>query len=218
MKQVKCLKCNKMYGEGRSLTVHLKSCKGIIEKFCLECGKLIPVSNKFCNSTCSAYYNNRNSDKLKECKRGPESKIILERFEDCQCCGKKLKPTSRIYCNQTCASRYVYITNVNMWLEGKIESSNKTGPRYFVKRWLIETFGNKCSICGWAEVHPVTGNVPVELDHLDGDSYNNIPENIRLLCPNCHSLTHNYKALNKGNGNKYYRKIMRERYHRKHKG
>jgi Zn finger protein HypA/HybF involved in hydrogenase expression len=28
----------------------------------------------------------------------------------------------------------------------------------------------------------------LEVDHIDGDWKNNIPENLRFLCPNCHSI------------------------------
>ena len=38
------------------------------------------------------------------------------------------------------------------------------------------------------------------LEHIDGNSENNSLDNLKLLCPNCHSLTPTYKNLNKGNG------------------
>ena len=62
--------------------------------------------------------------------------------------------------------------------------------------------------CGWCRVHPVTGKVPIELEHIDGNSLNNSPDNVKLLCPNCHSLTSTYKALNMGKG----RHSRRQRY------
>ena len=39
-----------------------------------------------------------------------------------------------------------------------------------------------------------------ELEHKDGNSENNQPENLCLICPNCHSQTDTYKNRNKGNG------------------
>lgn len=39
----------------------------------------------------------------------------------------------------------------------------------------------------------------LELDHIDGDRQNNQRENLRLLCPNCHSLTSNYRRRNSKN-------------------
>lgn len=39
--------------------------------------------------------------------------------------------------------------------------------------------------------------IPLELDHIDGNSSNNNLENLRLLCPNCHALTPTYRGKNK---------------------
>jgi len=59
---------------------------------------------------------------------------------------------------------------------------------------------NKCCKCGWGKINEVTGKIPLEVDHIDGNYKNNKLDNLRLLCPNCHSLSCNYKDLNKGNG------------------
>lgn len=53
---------------------------------------------------------------------------------------------------------------------------------------------------GWNKRHSVTQNVPLDIDHIDGNHKNNTENNLRLLCPNCHALTTNFKNLNKGNG------------------
>lgn len=50
---------------------------------------------------------------------------------------------------------------------------------------------NKCERCGlttWLE-EPIS----LELHHIDGDHYNNNFDNLQILCPNCHSLTKNYR-------------------------
>lgn len=50
-----------------------------------------------------------------------------------------------------------------------------------------------CRMCGapptW-QGYPL----PLEVDHMDGDWRNNLPENLRLLCPNCHSATDTYRG------------------------
>ena len=69
-----------------------------------------------------------------------------------------------------------------------------------IKRYLKEKFGDKCFLCRWSKKNPITGNVPLEIDHIDGNAENNKEENLRLLCPNCHSLTFTFRNLNKGNG------------------
>ncbi len=53
-----------------------------------------------------------------------------------------------------------------------------------------------CEHCGWSE-KTVGGYVPVELDHINGDRHDNRIENLRILCPNCHSLTPTYRGRGK---------------------
>ncbi len=40
--------------------------------------------------------------------------------------------------------------------------------------------------------------MPLELDHVNGDPTDNRLENLRILCPNCHALTDNYRGRNIG--------------------
>lgn len=54
---------------------------------------------------------------------------------------------------------------------------------------------NKCSECGIIEWNGKQINL--ELDHIDGVRGNHIFENLRLLCPNCHSLTDTYRSKNR---------------------
>lgn len=41
-----------------------------------------------------------------------------------------------------------------------------------------------------------TNNIPLEIEHIDGNYLNNKEENLILICPNCHSLTSTYKGAN----------------------
>lgn len=55
-----------------------------------------------------------------------------------------------------------------------------------------------CEECGWAK-RSIDGRVPVELDHINGDKRDNRLVNLRILCPNCHSLKTTHRGRNKGN-------------------
>lgn len=87
------------------------------------------------------------------------------------------------------------------WKEG-LEDGMKgaTSISSHIRRYLFEKFKSACTRCGWSERHPITNNVPLEVEHLDGDFRNNVESNLTLLCPNCHALTSTYRALNRGRG------------------
>ena len=53
----------------------------------------------------------------------------------------------------------------------------------------------KCEKCGWAQIS-VDGRLPLELDHINGDRHDNRIENLRILCPNCHSLQITHRVKN----------------------
>ena len=52
---------------------------------------------------------------------------------------------------------------------------------------------NRCNICGQGKTW---NNKPLvlELHHKNGDGYDNRISNLQILCPHCHSQTHNYKG------------------------
>lgn len=70
--------------------------------------------------------------------------------------------------------------------------STKALKDRLIKEGLLE---NKCVKCN---VGPVWQGEPLslELDHIDGDNKNNEIENLRILCPNCHSQTETFGGKN----------------------
>ncbi|MEU3005787.1 HNH endonuclease signature motif containing protein [Streptomyces sp. NPDC007020] len=55
----------------------------------------------------------------------------------------------------------------------------------------------RCSLCGTGRMWR-DRPLPLEVDHIDGNWRNNRPQNLQLLCPNCHSTTDTYRGRGKG--------------------
>jgi len=84
----------------------------------------------------------------------------------------------------------------------KILVKNSSYQAYKLKLRLFKEGLKKatCELCGWKE-KAKDGRIPVELDHINGDRHDNRLRNLRILCPNCHSLqpTHRGKNINRAN-------------------
>ena len=66
-------------------------------------------------------------------------------------------------------------------------------------KWAMTALGVRehCALCGTEGVwrgHPL----PLEVDHIDANWRDNRIENLRFLCPNCHSTTDSYRGRGKG--------------------
>jgi hypothetical protein len=75
--------------------------------------------------------------------------------------------------------------------------SNHAVKRVIKDYSLLPWCCDRCKIDSWQN-EPIT----LELDHIDGDAANNKISNLRLLCPNCHSLTSTYRGRSINTGKK----------------
>lgn len=77
---------------------------------------------------------------------------------------------------------------------------------HFQRRFLLDTRGPMCAICGLEEWRG--SPIPLEMDHINGNSADDRLLNLRLVCGNCAMQLPTYKNRNRGNG----RHWRRERY------
>jgi hypothetical protein len=116
----------------------------------------------------------------------------------CKNCGieKKLSHQSfNIYCSKKCNGEGQHKDAVERFKAGKVSD------RDTLRKMLKEFNGDICVCCNIAGVY--NGNpITLQVDHADGDAGNNMPDNLRLICPNCHSQTPTFGARNKGKGRK----------------
>ena len=165
-------------------------------KNCLYCGKEIPINNTpaseynrkiFCNNSCSASYTNRQTKK---------------KHKTCLNCGIEIKSQNK-YCSNKCQQEFLQKEWEEKWFAGEVSGNiNPIWTSYSnrVKTYLFRIHDSKCAKCGWGEINPYTGTIPLEVEHIDGDPFNTTPDNVTILCPNCHSLTATYRGANRGNG------------------
>ena len=110
----------------------------------------------------------------------------------CKNCGKENKvkhSTTNTFCDSVCSGEYSR-------KEANEQIRNGEVLGFFVmRRYLLETRGC-CEDCGITDTYngkPIT----LQCDHIDGDNDNHSLDNLRLLCPNCHSQTETWCGRNK---------------------
>lgn len=182
---------------------------GSQKKFCsLSCGNLarsIYPRSKTCGFCGSEFFYRRGESSKTYCNSScaikahpPKSKPP---FRPCLHCGKGCSPEqTQNLCSPDCKSKH----RIQEWLGGRLSGSTKYGTCEFVREYMLERAGHKCSQCGFSGVNEKTKQTVLHLDHKDGNYLSNVIENLRILCPNCHAMTPNYGSLNsEGRGRRW---------------
>ena len=88
--------------------------------------------------------------------------------------------------------------DINEYLSNKVPMQSDKLKIRLINEGLLSS---ECDICGRARW--LDGEIPLQLDHKDGDKENNNLRNLRLLCHNCHALTPQYRLKDEFKGETY---------------
>jgi len=131
---------------------------------------------------------------------------------NCVNCGKENKwGDSKVnkYCDNACHAQHRRKIILEDWLSGTY--FNKKGvPPEVAKEWISEQQNHSCLLCGITDWNGKS--IVFQFDHIDGDPDHNTKENIRMLCPNCHSQTETYGVKNKKSSESRRNVYRRENY------
>lgn len=133
------------------------------------------TNGKFCSRVCARAYStkqkrkyiNRIVSKKLEGRRVGGYKTISD-----QCLKKKLK---------------------NIYKKLMLLPFQNCGKNQQRRRVQVQQ-DNRCNVC---KINDYMGkHIVLQLHHKDGNHCNNVRQNLQILCPNCHSQTHNFNFKN----------------------
>lgn len=116
----------------------------------------------------------------------------------CPVCSEQMADRNAVHCSTKCFTEAARLERIRRFHLGELPA-----PR--IRAVLIDVRGHKCEECGLSDWRGQP--IPVESHHKDGDASNNMPDNVQLICKNCHGLTPNFGNKNKGKGRESRRKF-----------
>jgi 5-methylcytosine-specific restriction endonuclease McrA len=86
---------------------------------------------------------------------------------------------------------------------------NSSYARHLIKKRIIEhkLIEYKCECCGQIDIWN-NKKISLQLDHINGVNDDHRLQNLRFLCPNCHSQQDTYASKNRKNPNRKPKKYV----------
>ena len=161
-------------------------------KICLKCKEEFEPSKgliNYCSLKCrnSRYWTE--NDKLKKSLSAKKSEKVKKNIEDRKFQSKSFEQ----YREQVEKQKTTWNNKILN------ETYSNLSFERLRKRVILEQ-NNKCGCC---KIDKWNGkSITLELEHKDGNHYNNERNNLEALCPNCHSQTETWRGKNKKNNRK----------------
>ncbi len=162
-------------------------------KVCKNCGKdflPLPGFKTLCSKECHKAVSYSPEVKLKQSKAQSAYYKNLsneQRTEYNKVRGFRLNVKDEYYLDWVAKVRLLRKERRNMKPWDELSRRHK-------REIVLEEQGCRCFHC--KNSHWNKEILPLELDHIDGDTSNNSRDNLRALCPNCHSITPTWRGRN----------------------
>lgn len=114
---------------------------------------------------------------------------------NCKNCGNESKVSHQkmnVYCSNACSAEGKLLESIERAKQGLVKE------RSTLRKVLARLNGYVCECCGISEWN--SKEITLQVDHINGLANDNSLENLRLICPNCHSQSDTFSGRNKGQG------------------
>jgi hypothetical protein len=146
-------------------------------KNCEKCQQAHSLPGRFCSRSCA------NSRTFSAESRLKKSQALQGRPRNC------------VDYDRHAAAEKANLTKLKKYQDTPFEQLGMTNRR----RRVIEDQKYCCARCGLSQW--LGQDIPLEIDHRDGNNQNDSRENLEALCPNCHSLTDTWRGRNRPSRN-----------------
>jgi 5-methylcytosine-specific restriction endonuclease McrA len=174
--------------------------QGFDMKLCLKCETPHEKSGKYCCRSCA---NSRVFSETAIEKKRSKSKEFWSQFD---VAGRKAHHKEKML-------KYDFDEHQRKVQEANLKNSwdrpYEEMQHGSLRKRLLHERNNTCEECGCKGEY--NGKpLSLELEHVDGNRNNNKIENLKILCPNCHSQTPTFRGRNVRLRNLAKRNIPRE--------
>ena len=155
-------------------------------KLCPKCSTPHEKGGMYCSRSCA---NSRNFSAETNEKKSKSNLEFYANFTADE--RKQLQAKKNLKYDFNAKQKKVQVANLkNSWNRPYEEMAQGA-----LRKRLLHERNNKCEECGTSDQW--RGNrLPLELEHIDGNNKNNKFENLKILCPNCHSQTPTFRGRN----------------------
>lgn len=158
----------------------------------LTCKSEFTTSNpkkQYCSETCRKRAQSERSNKRRR-KECVEPDCFIEVSHNADRCSN---------CYETVRKNQTFL-RIQSWLDGEWLGGTNIKLSHTIRNYLLDHANYCCSKCGFNIPHPDDNRTILEINHINGDGTDHRPENLEVLCPNCHALTSSYRGRNQGHG------------------